>query len=103
METFGLRRDAWEDGCQRLREFGLIRFAQPVPDEGAAAHSTAEGWLLNFTEPRPRDRYEPYRYQVTDQGLERDAVKICHRELTLRQLVLDRAAEARQAGEGAQL
>ncbi|MFD9081653.1 hypothetical protein [Streptomyces erythrochromogenes] len=103
MDTFGLRRDAWEDGCQRLREFGLIRFAQSVPDEGEgdAETSTAEGWLLNFTEPRPRERYEPYRYQVTDQGLEQEAIKTCHRELTLRQLGLDRAAEARQAGEGA--
>ncbi|MFD9378734.1 hypothetical protein ACFWBH_24870 [Streptomyces sp. NPDC059999] len=92
-ENFGLRRDAWEDGCQRLREFGLIRFARPVPEEKTEA-PTANDWLMNFQEPAPRDRYEPHRYQVTDQGLDQDAAKTCHKELTLRQLVLDREAEA---------
>ncbi|GLX41151.1 hypothetical protein Sros01_72240 [Streptomyces roseochromogenus] len=94
-DTFGLRRDAWEDGCQRLREFGLIRFARPMLKEEGEAPSDANDWLLNFAEPAPRDRYEPHRYQVTEQGLEKDALKICHKELTLRQLVLNRAAKAR--------
>ncbi|MDQ0605035.1 hypothetical protein QF037_009380 [Streptomyces canus] len=28
-----------------------------------------------------RERYEPYRWQVTDRGLTRDALKVCMREL----------------------
>ncbi|MCY0953076.1 hypothetical protein [Streptomyces sp. H27-S2] len=95
-DDFGLRRDAWEDGCQRLLDFGLIRFARPAAEEAAAGEPlSADGWLMTFHAPGARERYEPHRYQVTDQGLDQGAVKVCTRELTLRQRGLDRAAEIR--------
>jgi hypothetical protein len=96
MDTFGLRRDAWEDGCQRLREFGLIRFARPMPEEGAE-NSPADDWLFSVPETI-QERYEPHRYQVMDEALQQDAVKQCRKELTLRQQALDRAAAARRSG-----
>lgn len=97
-EQFGLRRDAWEDGCQRLLDFGLIRFARPMKEGEPEPVPTANDWLMNFVEPESRERYEPYRYQVTDRGLDQDAVEACRRELTIRQHVLDRrAAEVRRA------
>ncbi|MFI9187503.1 hypothetical protein ACIGXG_35445 [Streptomyces goshikiensis] len=92
-EKFGLRRDAWEDGCQLLLDFGLIRFARPMKDGESAVPLIPNGWLTALAEPEPRERYEPHRYQLTDQGLVQDAVEVCRREFTLRQRVLDRRAE----------
>ncbi|MGX1886925.1 hypothetical protein [Streptomyces sp. NPDC055287] len=81
LQSFGLRDDAWEDGCQRLREFGLMRYAQP-PEP--------------YTQPaRPRRRYEPHYWQVTDEGLNKDAVQRLNKELTLRQQELDSTAKQR--------
>ncbi|MFB7176871.1 hypothetical protein ACFCYI_04080 [Streptomyces sp. NPDC056257] len=91
-EQFGLQRDAWEDGCQRLLDFGLIRFARPMKDGEPAVPPTPNDWLMVLDQPEPRARYEPHRYQVIDEGLDQDAVKVCHRELTLRQHALDRRA-----------
>lgn len=92
LETFGLLDDAWEDGCQRLREFGLIRYAQP-PDIPPSA--PAELKMLFSQSTRPRRRYEPHYWQVTDQGLDEDAAKKLDQELTLRQQHLDTAARQR--------
>ncbi|MFC8833292.1 hypothetical protein ACFWJE_32490 [Streptomyces griseoincarnatus] len=92
LETFGLRDDAWEDGCQRLREFGLIRYAQP-PDIPPSAPQELKAL---FSQPtRPRRRYEPHHWQVTDQGLDEDAAKRLDQELTLRQQALETAAKQR--------
>ncbi|UZI33477.1 hypothetical protein [Streptomyces sp. VB1] len=41
-KTFGLRRDTWEDGCQRLREFGLIRFPSHVTKAEATRPLSAD-------------------------------------------------------------
>ncbi|MFD3883020.1 hypothetical protein [Streptomyces microflavus] len=97
--TFGLRRDAWEDGCQRLREFGLIRFASPVT-KADATHPLDADYKFFWEEMviSSRERYEPYRYQVTDRGLEHNALDVCSRELTLRQKLLDQAAVAKPRG-----
>lgn len=92
LEGFGLRRDAWEDGCQRLREFGLIRFARPPREAGTATGMFANTWELLTR--LSRERYEPRRYQVTDHGFAEDAVKKCMKELTLRQKDLDGAGRA---------
>ncbi|MFF5655158.1 hypothetical protein [[Kitasatospora] papulosa] len=98
MKTFGLRRDAWEDGCQRLRDFGLIRFARTVSQAEATRPLKADNsYLSDELVISSRERYEPYRYQVTDRGLEEDAVKVCKRELTFRQQQLDQAAKHRRA------
>ncbi|MFE3946715.1 hypothetical protein ACFXPV_33400 [Streptomyces sp. NPDC059118] len=95
--TFGLRRDAWEDGCQRLRDFGLIRFARAVSEEEATKPLSADnGAIWDYMVSSSRKRYEPYRYQVTDQGLEQDAMKVCRKELTFRQKRLDEAAAKRR-------
>lgn len=85
-EGFGLRRDAWEDGCQRLREFGLIRYARP---------GTLDADLFDIPAEEGRERYEPYRWQIADQGLTKDAMETCMRELTLRQQQLNAAAAHR--------
>ncbi|MER5359667.1 hypothetical protein [Streptomyces sp. NPDC002785] len=96
-DAFGLRRDAWEDGCQRLRDFGLIRFARAVGEAEVSQPLSADnGDVWDFLVSSSRKRYEPYRYQVTDRGLEQDAVKVCRKELTLRQKRLDRAAAKRR-------
>ncbi|MFD8633751.1 hypothetical protein [Streptomyces sp. NPDC059533] len=91
-EGFGLRRDAWEDGCQRLREFGLIRHAHPGPldEENPQLEE-----LIEFFAQTDRERYEPYRWQVTDQGLTKDALETCMRELTIRQKRLNETAAYR--------
>ncbi|MFF4035976.1 hypothetical protein ACFYZ2_40595 [Streptomyces sviceus] len=92
LETFGLRDDAWEDGCQRLREFGLIRYAKPPDIPPSAPRELKE----LFSPPtRPRRRYEPHHWQVTDEGLDENAVKKLDQELTLRQQALDTAAKQR--------
>ncbi|MGW7436377.1 hypothetical protein [Streptomyces sp. NPDC054849] len=90
-ELFGLRDDAWEDGCQRVLEFGLIRHAEPPEADGAA-----EGLLkILFSQPtRVRQRYEPRFWQMTDAGLARDAAQKLDRELILRQQRLDTAADS---------
>jgi hypothetical protein len=98
LENFGLRDDAWEDGCQRLREFGLIRFAQPPEKEVAVEGTDATpGLKVLFSQPtRLRRRYEPHYWQVTDQGLNANAAKRLDQELTLRQQDLDTAAKQRR-------
>ncbi|WP_143202954.1 hypothetical protein [Streptomyces sp. CB02261] len=94
-QTFGLRDDAWEDGCQRLLDFGLIRRAEPPGIQGVDESATS----LLFSQPaRPRRRYEPHYWQVTDEGLDKDAAAKLDRELNLRQRVLDDTARNRVPG-----
>lgn len=92
-EDFGMRRNPWEDACQRLRDFDLIRHAHSGDlnsDLGGLGNL-----FVDYAARWERERYEPYRWQITDMGLTEDAMKICLRELTLRQKNTDRAAEAR--------
>ncbi|MFD5589770.1 hypothetical protein ACFWII_39035 [Streptomyces sp. NPDC127063] len=89
LRNFGLRRDAWEDGCQRLLEFGLIRIARPPEAEGPFAEGFAHVARMS------RERYEPHRHQLVEQGFDEDAMKVCLRELTLRQKRLADAAARR--------
>lgn len=98
-EDFGMERDPWEDACQRLRDFDLIRHAHSGDLDSAP--DKLGNQVMDFWARQERQRYEPYRWQVTDRGLGQDAVKVCLRELTLRQKSLDAAAEhrARKKGE----
>ncbi|MFC7841932.1 hypothetical protein [Streptomyces sp. NPDC057382] len=89
LQTFGLRRDAWEDGCQRLQEFGLIRAARPPGVDGPFAEGFAH--LARMS----RERYQPHRHQLVEQGFNEDAMKVCLKELTLRQKRLEDAATRR--------
>lgn len=97
MQGFGLRDDAWEDGCRRLLEFGLIRHAQ-LP-EGLAASLEALGdpaLTALFPQPtRVRQPYEPHFWQMTDDGLTKDALQTLDRELTHRREALADAATKR--------
>lgn len=93
-EDFGMRRNPWEDACQRLLDFDLIRHAH-----AGDLNNDPTGFgnmIVNYMARWERDRYEPYRWQITDMGLNEDAMKIGLRELTLRQKNADRAAEARE-------
>lgn len=99
-EDFGLRRDAWEDGCNMLRGFGLLRHARASaldadPKKGLSASID----LVDYLAREMRERYEPYRWQVIDQRLNEDAMKICTKELTLRKKQLDLAAQQRAQGK----
>ncbi|MFD3885025.1 hypothetical protein [Streptomyces microflavus] len=101
MQAFGLRDDAWEDGCQRLLEFGLIRHAKsPETENTAGGEDTSPVMKALFSQPtRVRQRYEPHFWQVTDSGLAKDAAETLDRELTLRQKGLDAAATNRAQHE----
>ncbi|MFF9922773.1 hypothetical protein ACF1HG_35275 [Streptomyces globisporus] len=91
MEAFGLRDDAWEDGCQRLRGLGLIRHATEPPEVEAGSDPVAKAL---FSQPiHVRQPYEPHRWQMTDEGLAKDAVQALDRELVLEQ----QAAAAKHA------
>ncbi|MCY0926952.1 hypothetical protein OTB20_12210 [Streptomyces sp. H27-H1] len=79
VNKFGIKRDAWEDGCQRLHSFGLI-------------HLPHAGFLV----PNRRKRYEPNRWQVDNQALRHDAMEVCLRELTIRQRDLEKQAVHRR-------
>ncbi|MFC9595747.1 hypothetical protein ACFTUC_38870 [Streptomyces sp. NPDC056944] len=79
-DLFGLKRDAWEDSCQMLRRLGLIRYfkpGDPKADDGSSTFFSV--YIAQFM----RDRYEPYRYQMTDQGLTQDALQKGIKEVTL--------------------
>ncbi len=94
MQAFGLRDDAWEDGCQRLLEFGLIRHAEPPEGLKAAVDAIADPVIKAlFSQPtRVRQAYEPHYWQMTDDGLDKDAVQTLDRELTHRRETLADAA-----------
>ncbi|MEU8883887.1 hypothetical protein [Streptomyces hydrogenans] len=93
MQLFGLRDDAWEDGCQRLRDFGLIRHAEPPETEDA---DTDRMMRKFFSQPtRVRQPYEPHFWQMTDEGLTKDAAATVYNALAHRQRALDTAATER--------
>ncbi|MFE5483033.1 hypothetical protein [Streptomyces sp. NPDC056527] len=94
MQAFGLRHDAWEDGCRRLLEFGLIRHAEPPEGLKAAADAIADPLIKAlFSQPtRVRQAYEPHYWQMTDDGLAENAVQTLDRELTHRREALADAA-----------
>ncbi|MFE9912866.1 hypothetical protein [Streptomyces clavifer] len=88
-EHFHLLRDSWEDSCQTLVEFGLLRRMPTIAEAEAAAARAAQGSFGSlFQQPGGRggreDRYEPYRYQLTDKGLAADALETCMKELLIR-------------------
>ncbi|MFE7757653.1 hypothetical protein [Streptomyces sp. NPDC057429] len=97
MQIFGLRDDAWEDGCGRLREFGLIRPAEPPEGLEAAVDAITDPLIRAlFSEPtRVRQAYEPHFWQMTDNGLTANAVQTLDRELTYRREKLADAAMKR--------
>ncbi|MEU0646099.1 hypothetical protein [Streptomyces umbrinus] len=97
-EDFGMQRDPWEDACQRLRDFDLIRHAHSGdldsdPDKSGNV-------VAQYFARMGRERYEPYRWQITDRGLRKDALKTCMKELTIRQKALDAAADRRSRKKG---
>jgi hypothetical protein len=77
--VFHLLRDTYEDGCRSLLEFGLIRRAQPQPSRPAAESEPGPtNWARLFMMAGQADqngqiRYQPNRYQLTDQGLNSSA------------------------------
>jgi hypothetical protein len=78
---FRLLRDAYEDGCRNLVDFGLIRHAQPATPASAAAPEAADWarWFLTAmplpeTDEDGRVRYKPNLYQLTDGGLDGGAL-----------------------------
>ncbi|MGC9443109.1 hypothetical protein [Streptomyces sp. WG5] len=92
-----LRRDSYEDACNRLLEFGLVRYARPGTVDGAepqSASSLSAALTTVFLNTRTRgDRYEPDRYQVTDEGLTQNALEKCLKESLLREKGLRRRRE----------
>ncbi|AWI32781.1 hypothetical protein [Streptomyces tirandamycinicus] len=85
-EYFHLLRDSYEDSCQTLVELGLIRRMPTAAERSAPAPGTFESLFQQPRQPGGRaDRYEPYRYQLIDEGLAVDALEKCMRELVLRQ------------------
>ncbi|AOW85169.1 hypothetical protein BC342_00055 [Streptomyces olivaceus] len=97
MQAFGLRDDAWEDGCQRLLEFGLIRHAEPPEGLKAALDAIAAPVITAlFSQPtRVRQPYQPHFWQMTDDGLAENAMQALDRELTHRREALADAAMKR--------
>jgi hypothetical protein len=83
---FRLRRDSYEDACNRLRDFGLIRDAQPGSGGPSEAGPQSGGLTFAdiFSQPAPVDRYEVHHYQVTNEGLTKDALATCVKETILR-------------------
>jgi hypothetical protein len=82
-ENFHLLRDTYEDGCRNLLEFGLIRHAQPMRPTAEGASEAADMARLFMmaahlpeVDENGRMRYQPNRYQLTDNGLENDALAV---------------------------
>ena len=79
--TFGLLRDSYEDGCRSLADFGLIHRAQPMDlatqpetrsvDLARLVSLIAE--MMPSTDADGQVHYKPNRYQLTDDGLHKDA------------------------------
>ncbi|MGW5931888.1 hypothetical protein ACWF2L_37475 [Streptomyces anulatus] len=97
MHGFGLRDDAWEDGCRRLLEFGLIRHAQLPEGLATALKRIGDPTMTALFPQRTRVRrpYEPHFWQMTDNGLTKNALQTLDRELTHRREALADAATKR--------
>lgn len=80
--VFHLLRDAYEDGCRNLVDFGLIRHAPPVrPTRADKAEAESPDWAALFmmaaqSAEDGQARYQPNRYQLTDSGLDHDALQV---------------------------
>ncbi|KDN78311.1 hypothetical protein DF19_39995 [Streptomyces olindensis] len=91
--AFRLRRDSYEDACNRLCEFGLLRDADMGPASSPGGKSLS-GWgpapaqvgaqEFLFSHPARPDRHEPDHYRLADEGLGQDATDKCYKELLLR-------------------
>ena len=84
-ELFHLRRDTYEDSCHNLLEFELIRHAQPMQPTAEGALEAADMLRLFMmaalmpkvkVDDNGRVRYQPHRYQLTDRGLDFDALMV---------------------------
>ena len=78
---FHLLRDTYEDSCRNLVDFGLIRHAQPATPASAAVPGAVDLFSLFLlslpeTDEDGRVRYKPNRYQLTDDGLDGDALAV---------------------------
>lgn len=83
-DYFHLLRDSYEDSCRTLMDFGLISRMPTAAEKTAPASGPFEGLFEQPGQPDGRDRYEPYRYQLVDDGLAADALEKCLKELVLR-------------------
>lgn len=80
---FHLLRDTYEDGCRNLVDFGLTRHARPDTPAPTTAPQAAD-WVRWFMTAMPlpeidkdgRVWYKPNRYQLTDGGLDGDALAV---------------------------
>jgi hypothetical protein len=73
-EVFGLKRDSYEDGCAILEGLGLIkRVYKPTSLGTDESDEFSFAITLNLSDPV---RFEPHRYQVMDEGLEQNAMRI---------------------------
>ncbi|MGW6691273.1 hypothetical protein, partial [Streptomyces sp. NPDC054961] len=93
---FRLRRDSYEDSCNALRSFGLIREPRLPESVVAAAESmeskaegfSAEAFLKTIQASEAAlgapPKHEPNRHQVTDEGLRKSALKTCMQEIVIR-------------------
>ncbi|NJQ16568.1 hypothetical protein [Streptomyces bohaiensis] len=81
---FGVKRDAWEDSCKQLTHFGLIKRAPDFTIVFGTHASTPGNWQATNEAPENgRPQYEAHRWQVTDEGLEENPVRVLDRELNL--------------------
>ncbi len=78
-DFFHLRRDAYEDGCRNLLEFGLIRRARPAegePAQAAQPPQASSAARVPGTDENGRIRYQPNRYQLVDTRLYANAFAV---------------------------
>ncbi|WP_412075974.1 hypothetical protein ACLF6K_09215 [Streptomyces xanthophaeus] len=93
---FRLKRDSYEDSCNALRSFGLIREPR-LPESVVAAaqslESASEGFSAkDFLKTIPLKeaplgappKYEAHRHHMADEGLRKPALKACMQGLTFR-------------------
>lgn len=79
---FNLHRDAYEDGCRSLTEFELVRPAQPVcPAAGKTPEAPDFAQLWAMAAESGQKRYEANRYQLVDDGLNKDALRVVMAQL----------------------
>ncbi|UUU37681.1 hypothetical protein [Streptomyces sp. NBC_00162] len=81
--------------CSAVPPWGI---PSPGRDTSRVAFAFGDNDLgFDFPAEEGREWYGPYRWQITDQGLTKDAMETCMRELTLRQQQLNAAAAAHRA------
>jgi len=95
-ENFHLLRDTYEDSCKMLQALSLLRPAEPIiaspPTVPGTTGSDSPGdpqimgplpRVIDFANipSGPPERYEPHRWQLTDEGLRKDALAECLAQL----------------------